>query len=133
MDGIDYYGFEQVNIDTGSNSEVFNVQGTTQGSNGFAAAARRASRVRRTWRCTTATTASSCPRTPNLDQNTWAGFDFLTGNLDDFRGALNIDLGAGRQRLFMSDEASSPRGRLGDHRFHRRRLEQEHGQPCERC
>ena len=37
MDGIDYYGFETVNIDTGVKSEVFNVQGTTQGSNGFAA------------------------------------------------------------------------------------------------
>ena len=31
MDGIDYYGFEQVNIATGAGSEVFNVQGTTQG------------------------------------------------------------------------------------------------------
>jgi hypothetical protein len=29
------------------------------------------------------------------------------GNLDDFRGALNIDLGLGRHRLFMSDEAST--------------------------
>ena len=43
----------------------------------------------------------------NLDQSTWSGFDFLTGNLDDFRGALNIDLGTGRQRLFVSDEALS--------------------------
>ena len=35
MDGINYYGFETVNIATGSGSEVFNVQGTTSGSNGF--------------------------------------------------------------------------------------------------
>ena len=36
MDGIDYYGFEQVNILTGAGTDTFNVQGTTKGSNGFA-------------------------------------------------------------------------------------------------
>src|SRR5258708_16453303 len=32
---------------------------------------------------------------------------FTTGNMDDVRGVLNIDLGAARHRLFMSDEGSS--------------------------
>ena len=32
MDGIDYYGVEFLNIDTGSGADIFNVQGTTQGS-----------------------------------------------------------------------------------------------------
>jgi len=104
MDGIDYYGFETVNIDTGSRSEVFNVQGTTQGSNGFAAAAGVA--------VTNVALHDGDDRVflssnANLDQNSWSNVDFLTGNLDDFRGTLNIDLGAGRHKLFMSDEASS--------------------------
>src|SRR4029077_14455967 len=42
---------------------------------------------------------------PNAATNNYV--DFLTGNLDDVRGALNIDFGKGRQKLFMSDEASS--------------------------
>ena len=32
---------------------------------------------------------------------------YQTGNTDDVRGVLNVDLGAGRHRVFMSDEASS--------------------------
>src|SRR5207248_655079 len=36
MDGINYYGFETVNIETGPLSDILNVQGTTPGSNGFA-------------------------------------------------------------------------------------------------
>ena len=44
----------------------------------------------------------------DLDWNSSSGADFLTGNLDDFQGALNIDFGAGdRHRLFLSDEGSS--------------------------
>ena len=104
MDGIDYYGVEFVNIDTGNlgtDSEVFNVQGTTSGSNGFAGVA-----------VTNVNTGVGDDRVylssnADLDQSSWSGFDFLTGNLDDFRGALNVDLGTGRHRLFMSDEASS--------------------------
>ena len=109
MDGIDYYGFEQVNIGTGSGSDVFNVEGTTQGSNGFVLGGGVAG-------LTVAQTNISLNNgddrvylssNANLDQSSWNGFDFLTGNLDDFRGALNIDLGAGRQRLFISDEGST--------------------------
>jgi len=32
MDGINYYGIEHLNIDTGSNNDIFNIQGTTAGS-----------------------------------------------------------------------------------------------------
>ncbi|MFN2611440.1 MAG: hypothetical protein ABR507_11310 [Actinomycetota bacterium] len=101
MDGIQYYGIEQVDIATGSGSEVFDIQGTTKGSNDYAGVA-----------VTNVTLNNGDDRVfmssnAELDQNTWAGFDFLTGNLDDFRGALNVDLGLGRHRLLMSDEASS--------------------------
>ena len=83
---------------------MFNVQGTTQGSNGFAAAAGVA--------VTNVALHNGDDRVflssnANLDQSSWSNVDFLTGNLDDFRGTLNIDLGAGRHKLFMSDEASS--------------------------
>ena len=111
MDGIQYYGVEDLNIGTGSGTDVLDVQGTTKGSNDFAG--------------TAATTVTLDPHDlsrPNgddraylssnadldgLGNNYWRTFDFLTGNLDDFRGALNVDLGNGRHRLFMSDEASS--------------------------
>ena len=43
----------------------------------------------------------------DLDGASWQGFDFLTGNLDDFPGAPNLDPGNGRHRLFMSDEGST--------------------------
>ena len=109
MDGIDYYGFEIVNIRHGLRPDVFNVQGTTPGSNGFDARhgdrrdehqhlhAGDEQRLR---------VVERRPRRGLLERRS----DFLTGNLDDVRGALNLDLGTGRHRLFISDEAAS----LGD-------------------
>ena len=103
MDGIQYYGIESVNIGTGSGADVFNVQGTTKGSNDFTGTA------------VTNVTLGNGDDLVYLSSNAdldgggnayWKTFDFLTGNLDDFRGALNLDLGNGRHRLFMSDEAS---------------------------
>jgi len=104
MDGIDYYGIEQLNIQTGSGSEVFNVQGTSPGSNGFAAAVGVA--------ITDVSLNAGDDRVfissnADVDQASWSAVDFLTGNTDDVRGALNIDLGTGRHRLFASDEGSS--------------------------
>ncbi len=120
MDGIDYYGFEQVNVDTGSGSDVFNVQGTTQGSNGFNLLGGVAQTNVNLHNGDSHVYLSS---DANVDQCSWNGpiasasqcggptalsaFDFLTGNLDDFRGALNLNLGTGRDRLFISDEAES--------------------------
>jgi len=104
MDGIQYYGIEELNIGTGSGADVFDVQGTTKGSNDFAGTA------------VTNVTLNNGDDLVYLSSNAdldgggnayWKSFDFLTGNLDDFRGALNLDLGNGRHRLFMSDEASS--------------------------
>src|SRR5438132_2807271 len=104
IDGINYYGFETVNISTGSGSEVFNVQGTTPGSNGYAQAGGIA--------VTNVVLNAGDDRVfvssnADLDQPTWSAVDFLTGNIDDVRGSLNVDLGTGRHRLFMSDEASN--------------------------
>ncbi len=101
MDGINYYGFEVVNVDTGTQTEVFNVQGTTGGSNGFTGIA-----------VTNIDTNAGNDRVfvssdADLDHASWSDFQFLTGHLDAVRGALNIDLGTGRHRLFISDEAAS--------------------------
>jgi len=105
MDGIDYYGIENVNIQTGSGADVINVQGTTPGSQGFAQGGGTA--------VTNIATNAGDDRayvSSNSDLDGVSatnGFMFLTGNTDDVRGALNLDLGAGRHRLFISDEASS--------------------------
>ena len=43
----------------------------------------------------------------DLDFDSKNGFDFLTGNLNDVNGALNLDFGTGRQKLMISDEGTS--------------------------
>ena len=43
----------------------------------------------------------------DLDFASAPGFDFLTGNLDDVNGALNLDFGSGRHKLMVSDEGTS--------------------------
>src|SRR4029077_15391669 len=35
MDGLEYFGIEKLNIDTGSGADILSVQGTSAGSNGF--------------------------------------------------------------------------------------------------
>ena len=109
MDGIHYYGFEQVTwrraaAPTSSTSRARRRTGTRPSG-------RRADNV-----STNAAAGTSgddrvyLSSNANLDGGgtpTWHGADFLTGNLDDFQGALNIDLGTGRHRLFLSDEGST--------------------------
>jgi Ca2+-binding RTX toxin-like protein len=104
MDGINYYGLEVLNITTGFGEEVFNIQGTTPGSGGFAGAGGIA--------VTNVSVNDGDDRifassNADLDDVSWGAFQFLTGNLDDFNGALNLDLGDGRHRLFISDEGTS--------------------------
>jgi hypothetical protein len=42
----------------------------------------------------------------DLDSASAGGFGFLTGDLDDVNGALNLDVGPGRHGLMISDEAT---------------------------
>ena len=101
MDGINYYGFETLNIDLNDDGHVFNVQGTTDGSNGFTGfASTNVSLGAGDEQIFIASNA-------DLDFHSAAGFDFLTGDLDDVLGALNLDTGDGRHRLMVSDEAAS--------------------------
>ena len=108
MDGINYYGFERVNIDLGSGSDVFNVQGTSAGSCGFALDGVHAA-TNVTPRRRQRPGVRLLERRPRPD-GLHAGrrrFEFLTGDLDDVPGNLNLDLGAGRHRLLISDEAAT--------------------------
>jgi Ca2+-binding RTX toxin-like protein len=113
MDGINYYGIEQVTIDTGSNNDVFNVQGTTPGSQGFAqggtlGGVSYAPGVAQTnVRMHNGDEQAFVSSNADLDFQSVRGFDFLTGNLDDVRGALNLDFGTGTHGLMISDEAST--------------------------
>jgi Ca2+-binding RTX toxin-like protein len=104
MDGVNYYGFEEVNIDLGSGDEVFNVQGTTAGSGGFAAAGGIAVTNVNLHDGNEQVFVSS---NADLDFDSKEGFEFLTGDLDDVNGALNLDVGTGRHKLMISDEAAT--------------------------
>ncbi|HEX9549250.1 MAG TPA: hypothetical protein VF942_18055, partial [Acidimicrobiales bacterium] len=114
MDGIDYYGISTLNINSGQGTDIWNVQGTSPGDNGFAATGG----VAVTNIATNSNPASTGNDRAYVSSNSdldavssgppmTSTFMFTTGNMDDVRGVLNIDLGAGRHRLFMSDEGSS--------------------------
>ena len=100
MDGLEYFGIENLNVDTGSASDILSVQGTSSGSNGFTGAAVTNMRLHN------GDDKVFISSNADQDLSSWQNVDFLTGNLDDLRGALNIDLGTGRHELFMSDQAS---------------------------
>lgn len=101
MDGMNYYGFETLNIELNDEGHIFNVQGTTAGSSGFEGfASTNVSLGDGDERIFIASNA-------DLDSHSVAGFEFLTGNLDDVLGAINLDTGLGRHRLMISDEAAT--------------------------
>lgn len=111
MDGINYYGFEQVNIHFGSGTDILNVQGTSAGSFQL-----DLDTVHAATNITLGAGNDQVFISSNADLDhstiyTTAGqpdvFEFLTGHLDDIMGNLNIDVGAGRHRLLVSDEAAT--------------------------
>ena len=113
MDGINYYGIEHLNLDTGSNDDIVNIQGTTAGSRGFYQGGTLNGQTYAPGMAITNIATHDgndqvyVSSNADLDFHTAPGFDFLTGNLDDVNGALNLDLGTGRQRLLISDESST--------------------------
>ncbi len=107
VDGLNYYGIENLNIDTGTGNTIFSVQGTTAGSNGFYGAGGVA--VTNVHFHGGASSLGQVYVSSNADLDFASGmpaFDFLTGNLDDVNGALNLDFGSGRHRLMISNEAT---------------------------
>ena len=89
--GVLYHQLEVLNIDLGPGHEVFNVRGTSAVTNVFA----HAGNDRFYLSSLASETLASALTT-----------DFLTGDLDDIRGNLNLHAGDGRHLLFISDEAA---------------------------
>jgi Ca2+-binding RTX toxin-like protein/phage tail sheath gpL-like len=89
IDGINYYAVETLNIDLGSGSDVFNVQGTSAKTNLNLYVGDERIYV-------------SSEAGYDLDTTT----DYLLGNLDDIDGMLNIDAGSGTHLLMISDESA---------------------------
>ncbi|MHC1764378.1 MAG: hypothetical protein AB9869_08735 [Verrucomicrobiia bacterium] len=111
MDGINYYGFEQVNLDFGSGSDILNVQGISAGSFKLDLdTVHAAMNIRLATGDDRIFVSSNADLDVHTDKTT-AGqadvFEFLTGTLDNIRGNLNLDMGAGRHRLLISDEAAT--------------------------
>jgi hypothetical protein len=111
MDGINYYGFERVDIRLGDGRDVFNVQGTSAGSYKLD--------LDTTHAATNVSLADGDDQVfvssnADLDHHTIFAtggladvFEFLTGDLNAVSGNLNFDLGAGRHRIMVSDEAAT--------------------------
>jgi Ca2+-binding RTX toxin-like protein len=87
--GINYYGVETLNVALGSGDDVLDVQGTSATTNIALGAGDERIYV-------------SSQAAYGLD----TGTDYLRGNLDAVRGALNIDAGSGRHLLMISDESA---------------------------
>ncbi|MEX2149864.1 MAG: LEPR-XLL domain-containing protein [Steroidobacteraceae bacterium] len=113
MDGMNYYGFEMLNIELNDEGHIFNVQGTTAGSSGFALGADGIAGTPDDGFASTNVSLSAgdeqifIASNADLDFQSAVGFEFLTGNLDEVHGALNLDTGMGRHKLMISDEAAT--------------------------
>ncbi|MDX1384061.1 MAG: hypothetical protein R3190_10490, partial [Thermoanaerobaculia bacterium] len=103
MDGIGYFGFERIDLRVGDGAQLLNVQGSTAGSGGFSGAGGVAVTNIQLGAGDEQIFVSS---NADLDFDSAPGFDFLSGHLHDVNGALNLDVGSGRHRLMISDEAS---------------------------
>ncbi|NOS72615.1 MAG: hypothetical protein HOP33_22175, partial [Verrucomicrobia bacterium] len=86
--GITYDTLEFLNIDTGSGDDVFNIRGTSAVTNISLHDGNEQIYV------------SSLANVAVGDVRP----DFLSGNLDNINGTLNLNAGAGRHMLFVSDE-----------------------------
>jgi Ca2+-binding RTX toxin-like protein len=89
--GVNYYDVDVLNLQLGSGSDVVNIRGTSAVTNVFTNDGNDRVYVSSLANETEASAATT---------------DFLLGNLDRIVGTLNLDLGAGRHVLMISDEAA---------------------------
>src|SRR6185437_13925068 len=112
-DGLNYYGIQVMNLMLGTGGDVLNVQGTSPGwANSGSVVDDRGVVVTGVPSVTNVTFGAGnnqvfVSSNADVDQMTQAGFDFLTGDLSQLYGSLNIDFAAGRHRLMISDESST--------------------------
>ena len=95
VDGINYYGFESLDVTLGSGDDILNVQGTTAVTN--IALGDGNDRIYVSSAANVAYDPSPGAVLPG----------FLSGHLHNINGALNIDAGAGSAQLLISGEAST--------------------------
>ncbi len=88
-DGLNYYGLETLNLLLGSGDDVLNVRGTLPVTNVSTAVGNDRVYV-------------SSEANVGIDETP----QFLAGHLDDIDGTLNLDFGAGRNNLLVSDEGT---------------------------
>ncbi len=86
IDGINYYGIEQLNIDLGSDDDVFNVQGTSAETN-----------------LNLHDGDDKIFVSSTANEEVGSTLRFLNGHLNEVSGDLNIDGGDGRHLLLISD------------------------------
>ena len=109
MDGIQYFGVEQLEIDMGAGTDVVNVQGTTAITSIRTDAANAGlvpmNKVEAIY------VSSDADLDHNLQGNllpaVQTNFDLLSGHLENILGRLDIDAGQGRNRIWISDEADT--------------------------
>ena len=89
--GIQYSGIEHFDLTLGAGNDIVNVRGTSATTN---------------LNLGDGDDKVYVSSEANVNQTNHAGFDFLTGDLNELQGNLNIDAGAGRHLLMVSDEAS---------------------------
>jgi len=108
MDGIQYFGLEQLDINMGAGVDVVNVQGTTAVTSIRTDATTNSVPMDR---IETIYVSSDADLDRNLQGNLLAGgqnnFDLLSGNLENILGRLDIDAGQGRNRIWISDESDT--------------------------
>ena len=109
MDGIQYFGVEQLDIDMGAGTDVVNVQGTT------AITSIRTDAANPGIVPMNKVEAIYVSSDADLDHNlqgillpaVQSNFDLLSGHLENILGRLDIDAGQGRNRIWISDEADT--------------------------
>ena len=101
MDGIQYFGLETLDIDMGAGTDIVNVRGTT------AVTSIRLDAANQNTVPMGEIESIYVSSDADLDVTIQVGFDLLSGDLENIKGRLDLDAGAGRHRLWISDEADT--------------------------
>ena len=107
MDGIQYYGIEELNLDLGAGDDVLNVQSVSDGSYQLERDAVHASTNVNLADGDDSIFISSDANLDHATIDSGDRFDFLTGNLDGIQGNLNLNAGIGTHQLLISDESAT--------------------------
>ncbi|MGB8167836.1 MAG: calcium-binding protein, partial [Chthoniobacteraceae bacterium] len=103
LEGIYYYDLATLNIDLSAGSDIFNIRGSAAGTITNVRGHDGDDRFY--------VSSQADRRQDNLvgydHLKNVVGYNYLNGTLNDVKGTLNLDGGAGRQTLMISDEAAT--------------------------